>query len=64
MQIRTFIDAAFTLHFDARSHTGAIITVGGAVVYISLRKQKCMTGSPTEAELVGLTNKLGLVGLF
>ena len=64
MQIRAFVDAAFALHFDAKSHTGTVVTIGGAVVYVSLRKQKCMTGSSTEAELVGLTDNLGIVGLF
>jgi N-acetylglucosamine kinase-like BadF-type ATPase len=64
MQIRVFIDAAFVLQFDAKSHKGAVIMVGGAAVYVSSRKQKCVTGSPTEAELVGWTNNLGIVGLF
>ena len=64
MQTRAFIDAAFALHFDAKSHTCAVITVGDAVVYVSLQKQKCITRSPTEARPVGLTDKLDLVGLF
>ena len=33
-------------------------------MYVSSKKQKCMTASPTESELVGLTDNLGLVGLF
>jgi hypothetical protein len=64
LQIRAFIDAAFALHDDSKSHTGVIITIGGAVVYVSSRKQKCIAKSPTEAELVGLTDNLGLVELF
>jgi hypothetical protein len=32
MQIRAFVDAAFALHFDAKLHTGCVVTVGGAVV--------------------------------
>ena len=64
MQIRAFIDAAFTLHFDAKSYTGCVVTVGGSVVYVSSGKQKGMTASPTECELVALANKLRLVGLF
>ena len=64
MQRRAFIDAAFALHFDSKSHTGVIITVGGADIYVSLRKQKCMMKSPTESELVGLTDFLGMVELF
>ena len=64
MQIQAFVDADFALHFDAKSHTGCVVTVGGAVVYVSSGKQKGMTASPTECELVALTDKLWLVGLF
>ena len=64
MQIHAFIDAAFALHFDSKSHTGMIIMIGGAVVYVSSGKQCCMTKSPTEAELVGLMKRLGTVELF
>jgi hypothetical protein len=64
-QLLAFIDAAFALHFfDSKSHTGVIITIGGVVIYISSRKQKCIAKSPTEAELVGLTDNLGLVEMF
>jgi len=64
-QLLAFIDAAFALHFfDSKSHTGVVITMGGVVIYISSRKQKCIAKSPTEAELVGLTDNLGLIELF
>ena len=41
-QLMAFIDAAFALHFDSKSHTGMLIVIGGVVVYISSRKQKCV----------------------
>jgi len=63
-QLMAFIDAAFALHFDSKSHTGVLFVIGGVVVYVSSRKQKCIAKSPTEAELVGLTDNLGLVELF
>ena len=63
-QLMAFIDAAFALHFDSKSHTGMLIVIGGVVVYISSRKQKCIAKSPTEAELVRLTDNIGLVELF
>ena len=44
-------------------HTGAFILVAGSLVYVSSKKQKCVTKSPTEAELVGLTDNIGLVEL-
>ena len=64
MLVVAYIDAAFALHFDSKSHTGVMILVGGTVVYVSSRKQKCIAKSPTEAELVGFTDNLGLVELF
>ena len=33
-------------------------------MYVSLGKQKGMTASPMECELVALTDKLQLVGIF
>jgi hypothetical protein len=38
--------------------------VGHAIVYVASKKQKCMSKSPTEAELIGLTDNLGLVEFF
>ena len=64
MQVIAFMDAAFALHFDSKSHTGVMILVGGTVVYVSSRKQKCIAKSPTEAELVALTDNLCLVELL
>ncbi len=63
-QIRAYIDAAYAVHEDSKSHTGVIVYVGETLVYFLLKKQKCMSKSPTEAELIGLTDNLGLVELF
>ena len=47
-------DAAFAVHPDCKSHTGAVLTLGkGAVITISA-KQKLNTRSSTEAELVAV----------
>ncbi len=64
MQIEAYIDAAFAAHDDSKSHSGVAIFVAGVLVYASSRKQKCMTKSPTESELVALTDNLHLVELF
>jgi hypothetical protein len=53
LQIPAYIDAAFALHNDSKSHTGVVILLDRSVFYVVPRKQKCMTKSPTEAELVG-----------
>ena len=63
-QLKAWIDAAFALHFDSKSHTGVLFVIGGVVIYISSSKQKCIAKSSTEAELVGLTDNIGLVELF
>jgi hypothetical protein len=62
--VRAYMDAAYALHADSKSHTGVVIYAGQTLVYVSSRKQKCMSKSPTEAELIGLTDNIGLVELF
>jgi hypothetical protein len=64
VQVRAYVDAAYALHNDSRSHTGVIIFVGQTIAFVSSKKQKCMSKSPTEAELIGLSDYLGLVELF
>ena len=47
-----YLDAAFTVHSDFKSHTGSCMTLGqGAITSVST-KQKVNTRSSTEAELV------------
>jgi len=58
-QVIGMIDASYALHEDAKSHTGLVITLGvGAILCVS-SKQKIMTKSSTESELIGLTDKIG-----
>lgn len=63
-RVEAYVDAAFAIHGDSKSHTGIAVFVGGALVYAALRKQKCMTKSPTKSELVALTDNVGFVELF
>ncbi len=60
-KITAYVDAAFAIHQDSKSHTGVIVYVGETIVYVSSKKQKCMSKSPTEAELIGLTDNLGMI---
>ena len=55
-QIYWWIDAAFAVHQDMRSHTGQHMSLGKGAVYSSSSKQKLNTRSSTEAELVGLND--------
>ena len=55
------VDAAFAVHEDMRSHTGACLTMGkGAMLSLST-KQKINTRSSTEAELVGVDDAMNFV---
>lgn len=48
------IDAAFAVHPDAKSHTGITMTLGKGSIYAASKKQKLVTRSSTEAELVAV----------
>ena len=52
--IKWYIDVAFTVHADYKSHTGATMTFGEGAVQSISRKQKLNTRSSTEAELVAV----------
>ena len=59
--ITWYVDAAFAVHDDMKSHTGAIMTLGmGSVCSYSL-KQKVNTRSSTEAELIGTDDVLSKI---
>ena len=58
MLVEGYIDAAFGCHEDGKSHTGLIVTLGGCAVLCMSSKQKIVTRDSTEAELVGLSDKL------
>ena len=64
LQLVAYIDVSFAPHPDLKWHTGVVIFVGGALVYLTSRKQKWVTKLPTKSELVALTNYIGLVKLF
>ena len=49
-----WVDAAFAVHRDMRSHSGGALSLGKGVIYAASRKQKLNTKSSTEAELVAI----------
>ena len=56
------VDAAFAVHEDMRSHTGAALTMGKGAMMLSLSsKQKINTKSSMEAELVGVDDAMNFV---
>ncbi len=52
------IDAAFAVHDDMKSHSGMTMTLGKGAVCSMSRKQKLVTRSSTEAELVAVDDSL------
>jgi len=62
--VTAYVDAAYAIHNDSRSHSGVIVYVGRTLAYVSSKKQKCISKSPTEAELIALMDNVGLIDLF
>jgi len=52
--IRWYLDAAFAVHPDMKSHTGSNMTLGRGSIISICTKQKTNSRSSTEAELVSL----------
>ena len=59
--MRWYVDAAFAVHKDMRSHTGMTMTMGSGAALSGSRKQKINTRSSTEAELVGVDEELSMI---
>jgi hypothetical protein len=57
-KIEWYVDASFAVHPDMRSHTGAILSLGGGTAYSMSTWQKINTKSSTEAELVGIDDAM------
>ena len=59
--VRAYVDASFGTYDDMRSVTGVLIMIGDATVYVKSAKQKIVTRSSTEAELVALSDALSQI---
>ena len=55
------LDAAFAVHKDFRSHTGATMSLGSGAIQSVSTKQKINTRSSTEAELVSIDDVISKV---
>jgi len=56
-----YIDAAFAVHADMKSHTGSTFTLGKSAICSNSTKQKVNARSSTESELVGVDDKIAKV---
>ena len=57
--VRWYVDAAFAVHDDMKSHSGGNCTLGQGAVISGSKKQKMNTRSSTEAEIVGRDDFIG-----
>ena len=59
--VRWWVDALYGTYWDFRSHTRAMMSMGKGAILSFSRNQKLNTASSTEAELVGISDALGLI---
>ena len=61
-----WVDASYAVHWDSRSHTGMVMSLGLGAAMSGSWRQKLNTGSSTEAELVGIDDALKYImwGLY
>ena len=57
-KLYTWVDAAYAVHPNMRSHTGGSISMGTGLIHCKSTRQKLNTKSSTEAELVGVSDYL------
>jgi hypothetical protein len=63
-RVKAYIDACFVTHRDGKLHSRLMVMIGGVGVLFASRKQKCVSKSPTESELIAFSDNIGLVKLF
>ncbi len=61
INVTSYIDASYGVHPNGRSHTGSMITLGKGAVHAKSTKQKLVSKSSTESELVALSDEASQV---
>jgi hypothetical protein len=56
LRVLAYIDAAFAVHKDFKSHTGGFISLGLGPVFARSQKQKLVSKSSTEAEIIAVSD--------
>ncbi|GKY97397.1 hypothetical protein MPSEU_000698200 [Mayamaea pseudoterrestris] len=56
--VQWWVDASYAVHPDMKGHTGGTMTLGQGSVYSTSAKQKLVTRSSTESEVVGVHDVL------
>ena len=60
-KVKYYVDAAYAVHPDMKSHTGIVMTMGYGAVISSSLKQKMNSRSSTEAECIGVDDAISLI---
>eukprot|EP00978_Attheya_sp_CCMP212_P029180 scaffold102979_cov38-Attheya_sp.AAC.2 len=56
--LKWWVDTAYAVHLDMKSHTGGVLSLGKGAVYAASKKQKLNVVSSTESELVGVSDMM------
>ena len=56
LSLLVYVDASYGVHCDAKSHTGMSIALGKGPIFAKSSKQRLVSKSSTEAELIGLSD--------
>ena len=56
--VRWWIDASYAVHEDMKGHTGATLSLGKGAIYSGSWKQRLVSRSSTESELIGVYDVL------
>ena len=56
VSVLAYIDCSHGVHADGKGHTGSVISLGKGAVFAKSSKQKLVSKSSTETELIGLTD--------
>jgi histone deacetylase 1/2 len=59
--LSAYIDASYGVHVDGKSHSGMVVSLGSGPLLVKSVKQKIVTKSSTEAELVALSDMCSIV---
>ena len=60
-EVKAYVDASFGMYEDMKSVTGIVIMICEATIYVKSGKQKIVTRSSTQAELVGVSDALSQI---
>eukprot|EP00934_Nitzschia_sp_Nitz4_P008987 Nitzschia sp. Nitz4//scaffold353_size16344//11151//16190//NITZ4_008865-RA/size16344-processed-gene-0.13-mRNA-1//1//CDS//3329548925//8977//frame0 len=53
-KVQWWVDASYAVHDDTKGHTGGTMSMGGGSVYSTSTKQKLVSRSSTESEVIGV----------